>query len=204
MPKKTNTGFAAAMITIVAIMFLTNVGTAAAMTITIGSDNVITSYISGGTNFLDSLDISSLFQADYFSSSALAGVDADITKKAAIIDEYFKERDMPLFGLGNAMMIASYANDIDWRLLPAIAIRESSGGKYACDNNPFGWASCKDNFRSTEESIEVVAWNLGGHNPKTARYYGGDIRTKLHHYNGTVIAEYPDQVLRIMDKIASD
>ncbi|HLC95236.1 MAG TPA: hypothetical protein VJH89_01995, partial [Patescibacteria group bacterium] len=118
---------------------------------------------------------------------------------------YFRERNMPLEGTGMSMVMAAEKNNLDWRLLPAVALRESSGGKYACDYNPFGWASCKVDFENWEEAIEVVAWNLGGNNPNTKQYYAdSDIRTKLFHYNGTVIPRYPDQVLRIMEKIEAD
>ncbi len=125
-------------------------------------------------------------------------------QRVAQIDSYFKQRSMPLTGYGAKMVEEAEKNGIDWRLLPAIALRESSGGKKACDHNPFGWASCRINFRSVDEAIEIVARNLGGNNPKTASYYSGDTRSKLHSYNGTVIAAYPDQVLNIMEKIEKD
>jgi hypothetical protein len=123
---------------------------------------------------------------------------------AAQIDAYFKERDMPLAGYGAKMVAAAEKNGLDWRLLPAIAIRESSGGKKACDHNSFGWASCRVDFKDIDESIEVVARNLGGNNPKTAGYYKGDTRSKLQSYNGTVVPGYPDEVLRFMEKIEKD
>ncbi len=123
-------------------------------------------------------------------------------ERGKLIDNYFSKRDMPLEGFGTKMAIEADKNGIDWRLIPAIAIRESSGGKNACDNNPFGWDSCKTNFKSTDEAIEIVAWNLGGNNPKTKKYYEiDDTRHKLHHYNGTVVRRYEDQVLNIMDQI---
>ena len=111
---------------------------------------------------------------------------------------------MPLAGYGAKMVEEAEENGLDWRLLPAVALRESSGGKKACDHNPFGWASCRVDFKDTNEAIEVVARNLGGKNPKTADYYKGDTRSKLQSYNGTVVPGYPDQVLRIMEKIEKD
>jgi hypothetical protein len=67
----------------------------------------------------------------------------------------------------------------------------------------FGWGSCKlHNFHSYEEAIEAIGKNLGGANPNTARYYAGKSnKEKLYHYNGTVVPEYPDEVLAIMKKI---
>src|SRR3989344_1421304 len=87
-------------------------------------------------------------------------------RKAAIIDEYFDDRSMPLKGHGKKFVDEAEKHNLDWRLLPALAIRESSGGKFGCDNNPFGWGSCKINFKNIDEAIEIVALNLGGANPR--------------------------------------
>jgi hypothetical protein len=117
------------------------------------------------------------------------------------INTYFKERSMPLAGYGAKMVDVAEEHAIDWRLLPAIAIRESSGGKQACGHNPFGWGSCKINFKSYDEAIETLARNLGGKNPNTAIYYSGTTKQKLHQYNGTVVPTYTQEVLNIMENI---
>ncbi len=127
-------------------------------------------------------------------------------QKAEAINTYFKERSMPLNGTGMTFVLVAEKYGLDWRLLPAIGIRESSGGKAACGYNPFGWGSCKlSNFSSYEQAIEAVGKNLGGGNHKTARYYAGNsTKEKLYHYNGTVIPAYPDEVIAIMKKIETD
>ncbi len=123
-------------------------------------------------------------------------------ERAEKIDAYFEGRDMPLAGYGLEMVRAAEKNDLDWRLLPAIAVRESSGGKQACNYNPFGWGSCKIVFKSWVESIQTVASHLGGNNPRTADYYEATTtEQKLHMYNGTVLPTYPKEVLAIMDSI---
>lgn len=124
-------------------------------------------------------------------------------QKADAIDAYFKERSMPLEGTGMTFVLIAEKYGLDWNLLPAIGVRESSGGKAACGYNAFGWGSCKlHNFHSYEEAIEIVGKNLGGANPKTARYYAGTTSPKkLYYYNGTVEPEYPSEVLAIMSKI---
>lgn len=127
--------------------------------------------------------------------------------RAEAIDRYFGDRNMPLMGFGMKMAEEAEKNDIDWRLLPAIAVQESAGGKHAifrCENNPFGWASCDIKFKNIESAIEIVAWNLGGNNPKTKKYYdGNETKEKLYHYNGTVISRYPAQILRIMNAFST-
>ena len=126
--------------------------------------------------------------------------------KAKAIDSYFKERNMPLTGTGMKMVEEAEKHDLDWRLLPAIAIRESTGGKNECirvPNNAFGWGSCKIGFKTVEESIETVAKNLGGNNPNTARHYDNKTTKQiLRAYNPpSVIPRYAEQVISIMDAI---
>lgn len=133
-------------------------------------------------------------------------IDQTLKSKADAIDAYFAERNMPLKGTGLKMVQEALVNDLDWRLLPAIAVRESTGGKFACKkvaNNPFGWGSCKIGFKSIDSAIETVARNLGGNNPKTARYYRDkDTKEILRAYNPpSVVLRYAEQVMAIMDKI---
>jgi hypothetical protein len=124
-------------------------------------------------------------------------------QKADTLNAYFKERSMPLEGKGMAFVLVAEKYGLDYRLLPAIAIRESSGGKASCGHNAFGWGSCKlHNFQSYEEAIEALGRNLGGANPKTASYYAGKSTVeKLYSYNGTVVPTYPDEVVAIMNMI---
>jgi hypothetical protein len=129
-----------------------------------------------------------------------------IKVKAEAIDAYFAEHNMPLAGMGMKMAKEADSNDIDWRLLPAIAVRESTGGKFDCkkvENNPFGWGSCKISFNSTEEAIETVARNLGGNNPNTSYHYDNKtIKQILRAYNPpSIVPRYAEQVMSIMKNI---
>lgn len=126
--------------------------------------------------------------------------------KAAAVNAYFEERDMPLEGMGMKMVVEAEKNNLDWRLVAAIAVRESTGGKFDCikvNNNPFGWASCKVGFESNEHAIEIVAQNLGGNNPKTARYYDNKTTLQiLRAYNPpSIVPRYAEQVISIMNTI---
>ena len=129
--------------------------------------------------------------------------------QAEAIDEYFKERDMPLYGNGMKMAEEAEKNGLDWRLLPAISIRESTGGKNDCDNvehNFFGWGSCKIGFDSDDEAIEVIAMNLGGNNPNTEHHYSGKTTKEiLQKYNPvSIVPRYAQQVMSIMDDIGEE
>ncbi len=129
--------------------------------------------------------------------------------KAEAIDAYFLAHDMPLAGTGMKMVIESENQNIDWRLLPAIAVRESTGGKNSCNrvkNNPFGWGSCKIGFKTMEEAIETVAKNLGGNNPNTEHHYSGKTTKEiLRKYNPpSIVPRYAEQVIAIMNVIGEE
>ena len=134
---------------------------------------------------------------------------AERENKAAAIDSYFRVRGMPLRGLGEKFVAEAEKHGLDWRLLPAIAVRESTGGKFACKrvlHNPFGWNSCKSGFDSFEHAIEIVAKNLAGENPRTRRAYAGkDTAGILKAYNPPhVVANYAAEVMRIMNRIGPE
>jgi hypothetical protein len=142
-------------------------------------------------------------EADLISEQLLKN---KVQAEADSIDSYFADHDMPLAGTGMTMVKEAYYNNLDWRLLPAIAIRESTGGKNACDkvkNNPFGWNSCKVGFNSYDDAIATVAQNLGGNNPNTAYEYDNkDIKQVLQAYNPPYVApKYANQVMSIMDNL---
>ncbi len=129
--------------------------------------------------------------------------------KAEAIDAYFKSKDMPLAGYGMTMVLEAEKNELDWRLVPAIAVRESTGGKHECKkvpNNPFGWGSCRIGFTSNEHAIETIAKNLGGNNPKTAHYYDEKtVKQILHAYNPpSIVPKYAEQVMKIMSTIGPE
>lgn len=130
-------------------------------------------------------------------------------KKAESIDAYFKKYDMPLEGMGMKMVIEAEKNGLDWRLLAAIAVRESTGGKFACKTvgyNSFGWGSCKLGFNSNEEAIETVGRNLGGNHSKTAHHYANKTTKEiLRAYNPpSVVPRYAEQVISIMNAIGDE
>lgn len=123
------------------------------------------------------------------------------TERYELIDNYFGKRNMPLAGTGKVMVEAAEKYGIDWRLLPAIAVRESSGGKEACGKNPFGWGSCQKGigtFTSWAAAIDTVAKALG-----TGKYYAGKtLRQKLETYNPpSIVPAYADEVMAIMESI---
>lgn len=124
---------------------------------------------------------------------------------AAKIDAFFEEHDMPLAGTGRKMVEVAEANGLDWNLLPAIAVQESTGGIQKCksvSNSVFGFGSCKISFKSIDASIEIVGAHLGGNKPATAKYYKDkDLAGILRSYNSER-PTYLKEVVRIMKMIA--
>jgi len=128
-------------------------------------------------------------------------------EKADAIDAYFAKYDAPLEGHGMKFVIEAEKNGIDWRLLPAISMRESTGGIHACKkvpNSVFGWGSCKISFNSIDESIEIVSRSLGGNHPGTARHYEDKTVTQILKKYNSVIPGYSSQVIKIMKAIKDD
>ena len=88
----------------------------------------------------------------------------DITVKdgrVKIIEDFFKERKAPLADYAGAFVLVSDKYNLDWRLLPAIAMQESSGGRIVINNshNAFGYGiygSSVLKFPSWEDGIERV------------------------------------------------
>ncbi|MFA4975692.1 MAG: hypothetical protein WC839_03770 [Candidatus Paceibacterota bacterium] len=184
-------------------------------TVSFGSIVINTTKESTQTVFIQKQNIEAsellaLNQALYQEAKDLkARLDLASQAKAEAIDAYFESHDMPLAGYGIKMVNEAIKNDLDWRLLPAIAIRESTGGKFDCikvTNNPFGWGSCKIGFKSNEEAIETVARNLGGNNPNTAKHYADKTTEQiLKAYNPpSIIPNYVKQVKSIMNSIGKE
>lgn len=128
--------------------------------------------------------------------------------KAEEIDSFFASYNSPLEGYGMKFVLEAEKNDIDYRLLPAIAMRESTGGKQACkkvSNSVFGYGSCKISFNSIDESIEIVSASLGGNGSDLSKHhYDGKTTLQILRKYNSVIKNYPNQVVKIMNMISND
>jgi hypothetical protein len=125
-------------------------------------------------------------------------------KRAEAIDKFFAARNAPLEGYGMKFVEEAEKNNIDWRLLAAISVIESNGGKEACkkaDNSVLGYGSCKMDFKSIDESIEIVSMKISGN---SSNYYHDQMTTPqiLRKYN-SVIPTYVQKVTKVMKLIDS-
>ena len=129
-----------------------------------------------------------------------------VDDRAAKIDAYYRKFGLPLAGYGKVMVEAADKNGLDWRLIPAFAMIESTAGKFGCQsvpNNDFGWASCKVGFASREQAINAIAEHLAGNRSATAHYYAGkDTREIIETYNPpSIVPDYADKIFGVMHKI---
>lgn len=90
---------------------------------------------------------------------------------------------------------------IDYRLLPAISVRESTCGRYypRASNNLWGYGSASGlwDFQSVDQGIDLVtkALEQGSH------YRDATIPQKLRAYGPSSNPDYPNEVIRLMSSI---
>lgn len=85
------------------------------------------------------------------------------------IEEYLSQRDAPLADYAKEFVKAADENGIDYRIVAAISVIESEGGKNTFKPyNAWGWG--KSGFSSWEEGIWTVSKSI-------ARYYANGAKT---------------------------
>jgi hypothetical protein len=76
------------------------------------------------------------------------------------IRAFFQRRNCPASQYAAEFLKAADSHQLDWRLLPSIALVESGGGKVSRNNNIFGWNSARGRFPSIQAGIHTVAERL--------------------------------------------
>ncbi len=105
---------------------------------------------------------------------------------------FFILRASPISHLAEDFLAVADRHGLDWRLLPSIAIVESSGGKYYQNDNIFGWDNGVQRFASIQRSIDVIGARLG----RMSYYKGKDLNGFLRTYNP--VGDYPSRVKKVM------
>lgn len=114
------------------------------------------------------------------------------------IKSFFKKRACPMERYAADLVAAADQHQLDWRLLPSLALVESSGGKVYINNNVFGWDIQNRKFSSVQAGIHVVAERLAN----SPYYRGKSLEDKLGTYN-----QYPGyaaSVKRVMSQMATE
>lgn len=117
--------------------------------------------------------------------------------RALRLHRYFQMLHCPVSNMAEDFVHASDDNHLDWRLLPAIAVIESGGGKAYINNNIFGWGvGGPILFPSIRAGLNLVAFKLG----RSSLYSHLDVPGKLRIYNPD--ASYPGKVIDVMNRIS--
>lgn len=102
----------------------------------------------------------------------------------------------PVATMSEDFVQAADDNQLDWRLLPSIAVIESSGGKAYKNNNIFGWRQGDEVFPTIRAGLNQVAYKLG----RSPLYRSRSSLAKLRLYNPN--EEYPGNVMAVMNRIS--
>ncbi len=112
------------------------------------------------------------------------------------LKKFFAKLHCPVIDLADEFVHAADDNQLDWRLLPSIAVIESGGGKAYRNNNILGWNQGLEAFPTIRAGIHEVAFKLG----KSPLYRDRDVLGKLRLYNPD--ESYPGSVLTVMNRIS--
>src|SRR5262249_24535266 len=94
------------------------------------------------------------------------------------LENFFRAHHCPAPFLTSEYVEAADTYSIDYRLLPAVSLRESTCGLYARLNNRWGWNSAKSGFITLAHGIQHIAHELA-----LGKYYRGKtLDDKLHMY----------------------
>lgn len=108
------------------------------------------------------------------------------------IQEFLRQKGAPVEHLAEEFLRAADEHKLDWRLLPALAIIESAGGRVGKGNNLFGWG--RVHFPSFSDSIHSVARAL-----TEGRYRDKPLNEKLRIFNPA--SGFIDRVHRTMRQL---
>jgi hypothetical protein len=123
----------------------------------------------------------------------------DTDTRCVALRNFFLRYESPLHKLAHIFVGAADEHHIDWRLLPALSMVETGGGKRGTPSNIFGWNSGRTRFATIETGILFVASRFA-HSPI---YTGRTAIGILQKYNPAK-KSYPPKVTRYMQEIAPE
>ena len=122
--------------------------------------------------------------------------------------ELFRRYKSPLEPYAKTFIEEADANKIDWRILPAISVVESTAGKHVPKHSPynvFGWgcstgAKCIK-FDSYPDAIKTVAFALGNKRAYKEFQRTGSIDSLSRRYCGGDSKAWATKLKKVMDQI---
>lgn len=126
-----------------------------------------------------------------------ASLAASEDSRLAALERFFHRQHLPLErSVAEHFVAVADRYDLDWRLLPSLALIET-GGRTGKNRNIMGWQSGRARFQSVEAGIEFVGRQLS----RMPIYAGKHPRAILMAYNPLHPA-YPDRVLAMMASLS--
>lgn len=115
-----------------------------------------------------------------------------------LLDDFFAYYKCPKPYMTEQYLEAAESYNLDYRLLPALSIRESSCGKHQEFNNWFGYGSATSliHFKTPQDGIFFVAEQVS-----TKSVYHGTVRQILSRYGPYNNKDYPQEVINLMLQI---
>jgi hypothetical protein len=111
------------------------------------------------------------------------------------LESFFQSFGCPAPHYVDEYLGAADSNAIDYRLLPAISVLESTCGVYQRLNNRWGWDSARKGFSSFRAGLQYIARQLS-----VGRFYRNkSLEEKVYTYNPN--PQYVRQVQKLMLKI---
>jgi hypothetical protein len=128
-------------------------------------------------------------------SNSTLPVPASNDPRGARLEAFFKTYGCPAPLHVNDYLRAADSHALDYRILPAISLVESTCGAFEKMNNRWGWDSAQTGFPSVPAGIEFISEQLADGQP----YKGKTVKEKLFTYNP--YPQYVRQVERLMQQI---
>jgi hypothetical protein len=113
-----------------------------------------------------------------------------------VLRKFFLTLNCPLAPVAELFVAEADSHNLDWRLLPSLAIIESGGGKVSRGNNIFGWNNGHAAFPTLGAAIHQVARTLADGSAYRNKSLLGVLRT----YNP--VQGYAEKVQMMMHQIS--
>jgi hypothetical protein len=110
--------------------------------------------------------------------------------------KFFLTLNCPLAPVAEIFVAEADSHNLDWRLLPSLAVIESGGGRVSRGNNIFGWNNGHASFATLGAAIHQVARTLADGNA----YRNKGLLSLLRTYNP--VQGYAEKVQSMMSQIA--
>jgi hypothetical protein len=116
--------------------------------------------------------------------------------RLSLLRKFFVSFRCPIASVAEIFVAEADSHNLDWRLLPSLAVIESGGGKMSRGNNIFGWNNGNASFPTLGAAIHQVAKTLAD----SSLYKNKPLRALLTTYNP--VQGYAERVQSMMERIA--